>query len=407
MIMQQLTRRWVAVVTVGSFAASCAVSTYGYQYRVRQDFGGGEEPEPPSPEARSLLANATTVAFYPPDICLNTDAQTSDARVQQLRANCGVLLSTLERAAERAGYQVYSWQNLRGGRAIDFARQANVDVLFEINEFDLGSVDDSATERTLTFFEQSKTGVDTPLAVSEQLAQECRAYAAQSTPVGTDALSGTIDIKTVSVRDGIARWRYRKTLSQSLGRTYPQVTFNAVEQPNSGFMPLMVAGATALIVGGVFDAVGSGSGSGSGSAGSGSTDLTPVGNDLLLVGAVAVAGALLLQFGVGGHKQGPEEVMCKATPNVPTANPPAYVPPVGPISTEHTFTESTQRDPLVKQKELIRDTMIAQFIGVLKDARGNRPSGPPPTFAPPATPPPAAPAPITAPPAAPPPPPSR
>jgi len=200
--MNQLARRCIALVAVGGVAASCTVSTYGYQYKVRQDFGGGEEPEQPSAEARQLLANATTVAFYPPDVCLNTDTAASEKRVQQLRASCGVLMSTLERAAERAGYEVYSWQNLRGaGRAIDFARQANVDVLFEINEFDLGSLDDSAIQRTLTFFER-ENGVDAPLTVSDQLAQRCRDYAAQSMAPGPDALTGTVDIKTVSVGDG-------------------------------------------------------------------------------------------------------------------------------------------------------------------------------------------------------------
>ena len=98
-------------------ASACSnYTTYGYQYRMQQQFGGGEEPEVAPVEAKQLLANAKTVAFYPPDACINVDTTAGEAKLKQLRANCGVLLSTLERAAERAGYEVLSWQNLKGGK---------------------------------------------------------------------------------------------------------------------------------------------------------------------------------------------------------------------------------------------------------------------------------------------------
>ena len=125
----------VLVVTAG-----CAqYATYGYQYRVAQHFDAGAEPDPISAEARQLLATAHTVAFYPPDYCVNSES--GEHKAKDLRATCGVLLSTLERAAEQAGFEVLSWQNLRGSkRPIDFAREANVDVLFEINEFEPGEL---------------------------------------------------------------------------------------------------------------------------------------------------------------------------------------------------------------------------------------------------------------------------
>src|SRR5215831_9652985 len=134
-----------AVLALGALAGCPPPVTYGYQYRVQQQFGGGEEPEPAPLEARQLLANARTVAFFPPDVCINVDAVgAGNVKARMLRANCGVLLSSLERAAEGAGYEVLSWQNLRGNkRPIDYAREANVDVLFEINEIDLASLDDT------------------------------------------------------------------------------------------------------------------------------------------------------------------------------------------------------------------------------------------------------------------------
>src|ERR1700733_803834 len=142
--------RYFAFVVAVVVAGCTHYTTYGYQYRVAQQFDSGAEPDPISVEARQLLATAHTVAFYPPDYCVNSES--GEHKAKELRATCGVLLSTLERAAEHAGYEVLSWQNLRGGkRPIDFAREANVDVLFEINEFEPGELSDSEIQRTLTF----------------------------------------------------------------------------------------------------------------------------------------------------------------------------------------------------------------------------------------------------------------
>jgi hypothetical protein len=58
-------RSWVLAVAV----AGCTTTTYGYQYKMQQQFTGGEEPAPR--EARELLANAKTVAFYPPGYCVS------------------------------------------------------------------------------------------------------------------------------------------------------------------------------------------------------------------------------------------------------------------------------------------------------------------------------------------------
>jgi hypothetical protein len=346
--------------------------TYGYQYRMQQQFGGGEDPEPATVEARALLATAKTIAFFPPDVCVNVDATAGDTKVKQLRANCGVLMSTLERAAERAGYEVLSWQNLRGNkRPIDFAREANVDVLFEINEFDLGEINDSEVQRTLAFFERGDRGVDSPLSVATPIAQQCSDYAKQADPARTAAIDGTIDIKTVSVSDGRARWRYRKTLSKSLGRSYPRVTFTAPEKPSTGAQVLLGIGGVALAIGGGFAL-----------AEVASTDdpLTPANEkfdsggwstNLIVAGAVAAGVAAVLQIAVGGSKPPPEGVLCSPAFATPTVA--AVVAPTGQLAAEHTFNETTGGDLLVKERERIRDTMIAQFIDVLKEVRSHRP----------------------------------
>jgi hypothetical protein len=381
----------IKIATVAALAcASCQkYSWYGYQYRMHADFSGGEEPEPANAEARQLLANAKTVAFFPPDVCLNIDPDVSQKRVQELRASCGVLLSTLERAAERAGYEVLSWQNLRGTkRPIEYAREANVDVLFEINQFELGTLDDSQVERSLGFFVRDDDGREAPLQVSSALAEKCARYAAAAEVIQPVADTGTIDIKTVSVADGRARWRYRKTLSESRHRTYPQVTFIAAHRSH---WAENVLGATALLA----------------ASAAGGLLLAEVATDddpatpedenfdsggwstkLFAVGAVAAGTAVGVHFALGTKPPPPERILCESAFAAPSELP-ASVAPSGPIAAKHTFQEQ-KFDVKTRAKERIRDTMIKQFIEVLKDVHAGRPEAPAPTFAPaaaPATPP--------------------
>ena len=73
-------------MTALSLVAGCAsYSTYGYQYKMQQEFTGGEEPEAAPVEARQLLASAKTVAFYPPDACLNADPSITGRKLQESR----------------------------------------------------------------------------------------------------------------------------------------------------------------------------------------------------------------------------------------------------------------------------------------------------------------------------------
>src|ERR1700704_1993649 len=163
----------LAMVCIGSLAACAHTTTYGYQSMFDKQFLGNEEPEPPLVEARHLLAGARTVAFYPPDTCLNA-TPTESQQDKVLRARCGVLLSKLERDAERAGYEVVSWVNLRGTqRPIDYARDAKVDVLFEINELSPQRIRASESKRKLAFFDRDDNGVDRDLAVSGVVGQRC------------------------------------------------------------------------------------------------------------------------------------------------------------------------------------------------------------------------------------------
>lgn len=375
-----MNRGWVVWMLLASLATGCTkYAYYGYQYRFNQEFVG-EEPEMIPVEARQLLASAKTVAFYPPDICINTDTQiTGDRkRVEQLRASCGVLLSTLERAAEGAGYEVLSWQNLRGSkRAIEYAREANVDVLFEINQFDLGELTDKDVEGGLAFFERDD-GHDKPISVPHGAA--CLAYAQKAQPTQEVAVTGTIDIKTVSVSDGRSRWRYRTSKSKSLGTTYDKVLFGAEVKPHWSARVLATVGG-----------VGVGAGAGLLLA----EKITPddpmtavdehfdsggVSTLLIGVGVVAFAGAIVAQLAVPGKKPPVAETLCNPTFAVVVEAP--TVVPVTTYASEVSFSRSTRDQKLNPLKQVLHDEMMGQFVSVLKEVHGNRPSGPPPAIPP-------------------------
>jgi predicted nucleic acid-binding Zn ribbon protein len=84
-----------------------------------------------------------------------------------------------------------------------------------------------------------------------------------------------------------------------------------------------------------------------------------------VTGAVSVGLGAILQVVIGGSKPAPEDVLCSGA--FATAVPTIVV--AGPLSAEHTFSETTGGDLLAKERERVRDTMIAQFIEILKEVR--------------------------------------
>lgn len=353
---------------LGIALAACApTTTYGYQYRLEQQFGtGGEQPEAPNVEARQLLAQAKVVAFYPPDSCLNTETAKEQ---RELGAGCGTVMSRLERAAEQAGYEVVSWQNLRpprdsDKRPIDYARDAHVDVLFEMNELDVTAVDDTKVKRTLTFFKDDNTA----LPVSSELARTCADYAAKRDPVKLVGVSGTVDIKTVAVTDGRDRWHYRKTEDKSLERTYPRVSFKGEGKMH----PLARA---LLLFGGIL-------------AGGGleililqdqfqtkptpldpnpkNTDYSPWDYIMIGAGVPMIAGGV---YAAMTMKSEPpvDKVLCDDKHAVAETG----VVQVGNLSAEHTFTE-TRVDADAQEVETMRADMLKDFIGTLTEVHGGK-----------------------------------
>jgi hypothetical protein len=347
---------------------ACApTTTHSYQYRLEQQFGtGAEQPEAPNVEARQLLAQAKTVAFYPPDSCLNTEA-TSEKR--ELGAGCGTVMSQLERAAEQAGYEVVSWQNLRpprdsDKRPIDYAREAHVDVLFEMNELDVNAVDDTKVKRTLTFY----TDENQPLPVTTELARTCADYAAKRDPVKLVGVSGSVDIKTVAVADGRDRWHYRKTEDKSLDRTYPRVAFKGQGRLHPLARGLLILGAV-LVGGGIELAVVQNLTHQEPTASMPNptnVDFSPWDYVMIGAGVPVVIGGIYAAMHLKSEPP-VDKVLCDDKHAVIETG----VVQVGGLSAEHTFTE-TRVDANAQEVEAMRADMLKDFIGTLSEVHGGK-----------------------------------
>jgi hypothetical protein len=358
------------VVALVAAASGCVpTTTYGYQYRLEQQFGQQAAPaEAPNVEARQLLASAKVVAFYPPDVCLNTEAKSTDS----LHAGCGTTMSRLERAAEQAGYEVVSWQNLRpprdsDKRPIDYARDAHVDVLFEMNELDVNTVDDTTVKRTLTFFKDND-GSETPLPVSTDLASNCAAYAAKRDPVKIVGLMGAVDIKTVAVSDGRDRWHYSTTAEKSLGRTYPKVTFVGRSHVHPLPRTLFVLGLVGVTIGATFMIETSALHKEPSAIDPNPTNIDSSPWDLL---SVIAGGGFLVGAAVAYPKfkadAPPEKTLCDDKTLVGGQ----AVVQVGSLSAEHTFTE-TKVDADAQEVEELRAVMLKDFIATLSEVHGGK-----------------------------------
>jgi hypothetical protein len=375
--------RQMAVAWIGAVVACGHTSTYGYQSSFDKQFLGNEDPEPPPVEARQLLASARTVAFYPPDACLNTTA-TETQQDKVLRARCGVLLSKLERDAERAGFEVVSWVNLRGNqRPIDYARDAKVDVLFEINELSPQRIKASEAKRNMAFFERDDHGMDHDLGVSSAVGQRCNEWARREGKDEVAGLKSTLDIKTVSVADGRARWHYRRTVSASAEEHSPKVRFVGASQPNGVGRSLLGVGLGLVISGVIFAVVDE--------AAAGTTDPAtgmPSGKTFgdYPYYAIAAGGiASLIGGGVtvltGQAKPAPEDVLCfdAHVPANGAVEGEVVAQAQGTTSSHHMFNETTAAsgdEALAALIDKLAVERVSEFVTILTEIRSARPRTP-------------------------------
>lgn len=247
-------RRYVGV----SFGASAANMAGDFENRV--DALTSDAPE--------LLSPGQRIAFYPPDSCRQTTAAPERSReFELLSMTCGVLMSSLETTAARAGYEVVSWQLLKDKGALEAAKSFEIDVLLEVDQFvvsDRSAAKVSATN--LGFFVQSSADDRTPLAVTQETALQCKglidSLIGQAIHGVTDLEdSATLAVKAVDVKSGRAIVYYQKTLQlegeKASGevRLYfaldgtrpeyvaPQPTLNAMQRVGGLVLTLGLAGA--------------------------------------------------------------------------------------------------------------------------------------------------------------------
>jgi len=112
------------------------------------------------------LKSGKRVALLPPDNCGNHKVVPQGARNQEtaIQMDCGVLMASIETELARVGYQVISWQAIKGsssGDAYDRAKNLKIDVLFEVNQLSIEDRKSGKREITkIAFFRRYEKRID-------------------------------------------------------------------------------------------------------------------------------------------------------------------------------------------------------------------------------------------------------
>lgn len=201
----------VLALACGSTSVRQVQTNRYYGYMVSASASLDREPPPTPPEkAVSALKKLKRVAFVPPDMCLDMRAGDTSSTVDKrvLRMQCGVTMSELEREAERVGFDVVTWQSLKGSRPLDQAKEQKIELLFEVNELDVVEDRDRAESQEFKYFSGEGNNPPAPLQVTAADNDTCKAYHAQNAPK-ISGLTSVLDIKMVQVANGSVLWSYR------------------------------------------------------------------------------------------------------------------------------------------------------------------------------------------------------
>jgi len=204
----------VALGACGSTVTQTVPTTRFYGYTASASATLDREPPPTAPDkATDAIKRFKRVAFVPPDSCLDMrgadTGSTVDKRV--IRMQCGVTMSELEREAEKVGFDVVTWQSLKGAsKPLDQAKEQKIDLLFEVNELDVIEENDRAESSEFKYFWGEGGGAAQPLQVTSQDNQACKAYHAQNAP-RVSGMTAALDIKMVLVSSASVLWSYRHT----------------------------------------------------------------------------------------------------------------------------------------------------------------------------------------------------
>ena len=343
-----------AMLVLGCAAGGGGIRYYGVTSATAQAVPEFREALPLSDQARAELKRGDTVAFFPPDRCLERSATPSGSIQDQqvLHTQCGVVMTELERAAMAAGYQVVSWQSLRGSnRPVQYAKAQKVAVLFEINELGTTDVSDRDSSQALDFFEVQGPQRFAPVRVDRSVGDRCRA-AMQGAQPAIVGLSATLDVKMVSVAHERVLWTYRNTRAMDMSRSQGTQYYVAHESTYK-----KKRWPWALIGIGV-------SGAGLGLADNMEPTMIGIGAGVALIGAIGV-----LTEHHTTTWQTPSQVVC-ATPSVPDPYAPALVPAPAPVAEENSHFETHEstrnRDPLAESRLKLTRELVGDFMRTLQ-----------------------------------------
>ncbi|HEU0030544.1 MAG TPA: hypothetical protein VFQ53_07925 [Kofleriaceae bacterium] len=202
----------VLVAACGSTSTKLVQTPRFYGYTTQSSASLDREPPPTPPDkASDAIKRLRRVAFVPPDTCLDMRAADTSSTVDKrvIRMQCGVTMSELEHEAEKVGFDVVTWQSLKGAqKPLDQAREQKIDLLFEVNELDVIEEFDRAESSEFRYFIGDTTGHVEPLEVTAQDNAACQAYHARNAPK-ISGMTSVLDLKMVQVSTGSVLWSYR------------------------------------------------------------------------------------------------------------------------------------------------------------------------------------------------------
>jgi hypothetical protein len=294
--MRDVARRALALVlTVAT--ASCTTTTTYYAAVARTAASPQAAPTDDArvtdPAVQSQLGPGVTLALYPPDSCTTTAAAPPGSAGGQgfVQMQCGVLMSGLEKAAAGEGYNVVSWQLLKGD-PLGRARELHVDFLLEVDELSIQSyAADVSAVTDISFFEVTADGRE-PLEVADAGATAARCKALLGADLAANAAqTATLSVKMTGVADGRAKWFYRHTTGQAASGGERVFYYGAQKPTATGGLVALGAGGALLLAGLVLE--------------------PPLASFLLLsgagVGGVGAIVALAQALKSGPH---PDELLC-------------------------------------------------------------------------------------------------
>ena len=253
----------VQLVVVATVAVTACTTTttrtipttrfYGYTVVSTTSLDREDAPTPPD-RARAAITKLRRVAFVPPDSCLDMRAADTGTTVEKrvLRMQCGVTMSELEREAARVGFDIVTWQSLKGGqKPLEMAREQNIDLLFEINELDVIEEHTRSSAMEFRYFSGDGDGKLQPLDVSEDDNEACKAYHAQNAPQ-ISGLTSVLDVKMVQVSNGSVLWSYRHVENAKAEDASALVRFpvraTQTYQTRRPWWPWLVVGAGGIVI---------------------------------------------------------------------------------------------------------------------------------------------------------------